>query len=148
MTEPLHSPERPWRALFVCVENCCRSQMAEAFARLHGAGRVEAYSAGLKPSGHVHPKALAAMREVGIDLARHRSKGLAEIPDVEFDAVVTMGCGSVGGRVQARRFEDWDVPAPKDMPAEQFRVVRDRIEAKVKELLARLVPPGQPGGRR
>jgi protein-tyrosine-phosphatase len=109
--------------------------MAEAFARRHGGDRVEAYSAGTHPSGRVHPQTVALMREVGIDLTRHRSKGLAEIPDVEFDVVVTMGCGVVGCEVRARRREEWDLRAPKDLPPEQFRAVRDRIEAKVKGLL-------------
>jgi protein-tyrosine-phosphatase len=69
--------------LFVCVENSNRSQMAEAFARIHGGGRVEAFSAGSRPSGRVNPKAVEAMRERGYDLTTHRSKSLANVPDVE-----------------------------------------------------------------
>jgi protein-tyrosine-phosphatase len=64
MTNP-GQPQRPKRVLFICVENCNRSQMAEAFARIYGAGRVEAYSAGSRPAGRVHPKAVAAMQELG-----------------------------------------------------------------------------------
>jgi protein-tyrosine-phosphatase len=130
--------ERRKQVLFVCVENCCRSQMAEAFARVHGGGRVEAHSAGVRPSGSVHPKAIAAMREVGYDLAPHRSKGLAELPDVTFDVAVTMGAGDLGGQVRALRREDWDIPAPKGLPPEQFRAVRDSIEGKVRALLTGL----------
>ena len=59
------------RVLFVCVENSNRSQMAEAFARIHGAGRVEALSAGSRPSGRVNPKAIAAMAEKGYVLTTH-----------------------------------------------------------------------------
>jgi protein-tyrosine-phosphatase len=140
MTEPQPCPERPRRLLFVCVENSCRSQMAEAFARRHGAGRVEAYSAGVRPSGRVHAKVVACMAEAGIDLTRHHSKGLREVPDLEYDAVVTMGCGAVP-EVRARRREDWDFPAPRDLPPEQVREVRDRIEGQVKELLRRLEGP-------
>src|SRR5438034_9948156 len=81
------------RVLFVCVENACRSQIAEAFARMHGAGAVEPYSAGSKPSGQVNPKAIASMRELGYDLSRHASKSLSPIPAVEYDLAVTMGCG-------------------------------------------------------
>src|SRR5688572_2751391 len=81
------------RLLFVCVENSNRSQMAEAFARLHGGEAVEVYSAGSRPSGVINPRAVDAMRELGYDLTRHSSKCLAEIPDVEFDFVATMGCG-------------------------------------------------------
>jgi arsenate reductase (thioredoxin) len=79
--------------LFVCVENCNRSQMAEAFARMFGGEWVEAYSAGCRPLGRVHPKAVEAMRELGYDLTAHQSKSLTDLPDVEFDVAVTTGCG-------------------------------------------------------
>jgi arsenate reductase (thioredoxin) len=141
MSPPPPSAERPCRLLFVCVENSCRSQMAEAFARRHGGDRVEAYSAGSRPSGKVHPKVIEAMRERGIDLSGHRSKGLADVPDVEYDAVVALGCGDACDRVRARRREAWDFPAPKDLPPEGVRAVRDVIEARVKELLAVVRPP-------
>ena len=83
------SNENHKRIVFVCVENANRSQMAEAFARIHGAGKVEAYSAGSRPSGKVNPKAVAAMKEVGCDLGQHRSKALADLAGLEFDVVVT-----------------------------------------------------------
>src|SRR5438046_4667436 len=81
------------RLLFVRVENSNRSQMAEAFARIHGGDAVDAYSAGSRPSGVVKPKAVAAMRERGYDLSTHRSKSLDDFPQIEYDLVVTMGCG-------------------------------------------------------
>jgi protein-tyrosine-phosphatase len=113
--------------------------MAEAFARMHGGDRVEAYSAGSRPSGKVNPRAVEFMREVGYDLTKHRSKGLTDLPPGEFEAVVGMGCGDEGcPLVKARRHEEWGIPDPKAMPAEEYRVVRDQIEAKVKELLAGL----------
>lgn len=126
------------KVLFVCVENSNRSQMAEAFARLHGAGKVEAYSAGSRPSGRINPRAIAAMQEIGYDLTTHTSKGLEAFEGQEVDVAVTMGCGDACPLVHARRREDWQIPDPRDMPPEQFRVVRDLIEAKVKELLASL----------
>jgi arsenate reductase (thioredoxin) len=128
------------RILFVCTENSNRSQMAEAFARLRGRGRVEAYSAGSRPSGRINPKAVEAMREVGYDLTPHRSKSLGQIPDVEYDVAVTMGCGDTCPLTKAREREDWNIPDPKDMQPEEFRAVRDLIEAKVESLLARLLP--------
>jgi protein-tyrosine-phosphatase len=129
----------PKRILFVCVENSNRSQMAEAFARLHGGGRVEAYSAGSRPSGHINPRAVEFMKEVGYDLATHRSKALSDLPGGELDVVVGMGCGDAGcPLVKAKRHEDWDIPDPKDLPAAQYREVRDLIGRKVKELLAGL----------
>ena len=129
----------PKRVLFVCVENSNRSQMAEAFARMHGGDKVEAYSAGSRPSGRVNPRAVEFMAERGYDLTAHRSKGLTDLPPGEFEAVVGMGCGDEGcPLVQARRHEEWGVPDPKNMPDEQYREVRDLIERKVKELLAGL----------
>jgi len=126
------------RVLFVCIENSNRSQMAEAFARMHGGDAVEPYSSGSRPSGQVNPRAVAFMRERGYDLTQHRSKSLGEIPAVEYDVAVTMGCGDACPLVKARRREDWQIPDPKDMPADQFRAVRDLIEDKVKALLASL----------
>lgn len=126
------------RVLFVCVENSCRSQIAEAFARIHGAGAVEPYSAGSKPSEQVNPKAIESMSEVGYDLSRHYSKPLSEIPAVEYDVAVTMGCGDACPNVRAKQREEWNIPDPKALPTEEFRKVRDQIEQRVKELLIRL----------
>ena len=123
------------RVVFVCVENSNRSQMAEAFARIHGGDRVEAFSAGSRPSGRVNPKAVEAMKEVGYDLTTHTSKGLDEFNGQEFDAAVTMGCGDECPLVLAKRRLEWQIPDPKEMPPDQFREVRNLIEQKLKELL-------------
>src|SRR6516162_433340 len=121
--------------LFVCVENSNRSQMAEAFARLHGAGIVEAFSAGSRPSGRVNPKAIEAMREIGYDLTAHTSKGLDAFNWKEVELAVTMGCGDECPLIRAKRRVDWKIPGPRDMTPDQFREVRNMIESKVKELL-------------
>lgn len=126
------------RLLFVCVENSCRSQMAEAFAHMHGGDDVEVYSAGSRPSGTVNATAIEVMREVGYDLTAHGSKSLSEIPNVEYDAVVTMRCGDECPAVRAKQREDWNLPDPKALPLSEFRHTRDLIESKVKELLAKL----------
>lgn len=126
------------KILFVCVENSNRSQMAEAFARIHGVGKVEAHSAGSRPSGRVNPKAIEAMRELGYDLAAHASKGLDAFNGREVDVAVTMGCGDECPLVLAQRRVDWKIPDPREMTPEQFREVRDLIESKVKELVATL----------
>lgn len=123
------------RFLFVCVENSCRSQMAQAFATRLGGDQVQAYSAGSRPSGRVNPRAIEFMREVGCDLTDHQSKGLDALPEVEFDVAVTMGCGDSCPMVRAKQRLDWSIPDPKDLPAEEFRAVRNLIERKVKELL-------------
>lgn len=126
------------KLLFVCVENSCRSQIAEAFARLHGGAGVEAYSAGSRPSGQVNPKAIETMKEIGYDLGGHDSKSLNDIPDVEYDFVATMGCGDECPYVRTKRREDWQIPDPKNLPRDQFRETRDLIESKVKDVLAQL----------
>jgi protein-tyrosine-phosphatase len=130
--------EQKKRIVFVCVENSNRSQMAEAFARIHGGDQIEAYSAGSRPSGQVNPKAIAAMREKGYDLTTHRSKSLSDLPDADFDAAVTMGCGDECPNLRAQRRADWQIPDPKHMPPKQFRDVRDLIETNVKRLLQEL----------
>lgn len=124
--------------LFVCVENSNRSQMAEAFARIHGGAGVEAASAGSRPSGRVNPKAIQAMGELGYDLSTHGSKGLEAFNGQPVDVAVTMGCGDECPLVLAGRRVDWKIPDPRDMTPEEFRGVRDLIEMKVKELLASL----------
>ncbi len=126
------------RVLFVCVENSCRSQIAEAFSRIHAEGVIEGYSAGSRPSGKVNQKAIEFMREVDYDLNSHSSKSLSEVPDVEYDVAVAMGCGDECPFVRAKQREDWGIPDPKELPPDEFRKVRDLIETKVKELVSRL----------
>lgn len=128
--------------LFVCIENSNRSQMAQAFARMLGGDRVEAYSAGSKPSGKVNPKAIAAMAELGYDLGSHDSKSLQEIPDLDYDLVVTMGCGDECPFVRARTREDWALPDPRHLEGAEFLAVRDEIRRRITLALAELgIPP-------
>lgn len=122
------------RILFVCVENSNRSQMAEAFAHIHGGASVDAQSAGSKPSGVINPKAIRFMAELNYDLGTHASKSLAEI-EGEFDAVITMGCGDNCPWVPAKLRQDWGLPDPKNMDDENYRAVRDEISSRVKNLL-------------
>ena len=124
------------RVLFVCVENSCRSQMAEGFANMLGVEGVEAYSAGSEPGGHVNSSAVEVMREMGYDLGAHESKSVDDVPDIEFDYVVTMGCGDDCPMVKARMHIDWDIPDPRGMGLGEFRSVRDMIRERVQRLLA------------
>ncbi len=129
------------RVLFVCVENSCRSQMAEGFAKRLGGDKLEAWSAGSKPSGKVNPLAVEYMKEKGIDLGDHRSTGLDDLPPGEWDYIVTMGCGDACPQLPAKNRLDWDLPDPKHLPPDEFRKVRDSIENKVGELVAKLERP-------
>ncbi|MEZ5018391.1 MAG: arsenate reductase ArsC [Flavipsychrobacter sp.] len=127
------------KLLFVCIENSNRSQMAQAFAKIHGGDAVQAFSAGSKPSGIVNPKAIAAMKELGYDLSTHDSKSIDEVKDdAPFDAVVTMGCGDACPWMPAKQHIDWQIPDPRHMEGEEFNTIRDLVSQKVKTLLSEL----------
>jgi arsenate reductase len=133
----------PMRVLFLCVHNSSRSQMAEAFARLFAPSSVTVMSAGTEPRG-VHANAVAAMGEVGVDLAGHSSKHLNDVPWRECDTVVTLcgeaeeSCPSVGRDV--RRLH-WPLPDPSAVKGkgqlEAFREVREEIRWRVASLWPR-----------
>ncbi len=126
------------KILFVCVENSNRSQMAQAFAAIHGKDKVQAFSAGSRPSGRVNPKAIASMKEVGYDLSAHDSKSIDNYRSLTFDAVVTMGCGDECPFIPTTLRVDWQIPDPRNMEPGDFAKVRNEIEIKVMELLAKL----------
>jgi protein-tyrosine-phosphatase len=126
------------RILFVCIGNSGRSQMSEAFVRMHGRGRIEPHSAGTRPSGRIDSMATAEMKERGYDLNSHHSKSLTEIPVGEYAAVVTMGCDDACPTIPAKHRIAWQLPNPKDVPPENFDKICDQIESNVKELLAEL----------
>jgi len=127
------------RILFVCKENSCRSQMAEAFAHMHGDEELIAYSAGSNPSGRINPRAIQVMKEVGYDLNQHESISVDEVPPGHYDVAVTMGCGDDAcAIVDAEEIEDWGLPDPARMPLDEFRKIRDEIQEKVKDLLSRV----------
>lgn len=134
--------EREPALLFVCIENSNRSQMAEGFARTLGRGAVRVFSAGSRPSGLVHPRAIQFMSEKGVDLAAQSSKGFEALPELRWDYVVTMGCGDACPALPAVHRRDWDLPDPKLLPDDDFRAVRDRIEGLVVSLLAEALASG------
>ena len=109
--------------------------MAEGFAREFGGERVEAFSAGSRPSGKVNPTAVAVLREHGIDISRHASKGLGGLPATGWDYVVTMGCGDACPFVPAKARLDWKIPDPKNLPLDEFRKVADLVASEVRRLL-------------
>jgi arsenate reductase len=120
------------RALFVCVQNAGRSQMAEAlYVRAGGEGR----SAGTAPAERVHPEVVEAMREVGIDLA-DRTPHRLETADAEWaDVVVTMGCGDACPVLPGKRYVDWELDDPAGKPLDEVRAIRDEIAALVNDLV-------------
>ena len=131
-------PEPAAHLLFVCIENSNRSQMAEGFARAIGGERVNAFSAGSRPSGVVNERAIRFMREKGIELDPKSSKGLDDLPPLEWDCIVTMGCGDACPLLPAKRRLDWDLPDPRALDDDGFRAVRDRIESHIRDLITSL----------
>ncbi len=123
------------RIVFVCVQNASRSQMAQGFAEALGKGRVEVYSAGSRPSSHINPLAIEVMKEKDIDLSGRRPKGLGDLPPIEMDYLVTMGCEETCPAVSARKIIEWQIPDPKGKPIDEIRRIRDMLEAKVTTLL-------------
>lgn len=126
------------RILFLCSENSCLSQMAKAFARRHGNGRVDARSAGFLPLIQVDQKAIEVMREKGYDLGGHRTKFIEEVATGQYDVAVTIDCNCECPNGIAKRHEDWDIPKPREMSLDFLRSARNLIEKKVKSLLERL----------
>ena len=123
------------KVLFACVENSCRSQMAEGFANIHGTNVLMPFSAGSKASGEINKKAVIAMKEIGYDLTEHKSKGLDEFSDIKFDYLITLGCNDKCPNIETKLRKEWDIPDPKNMNLEDFFKVRDLIEKKVLSLI-------------
>lgn len=134
--------------LFVCIENSNRSQMAEGFARRLGQGKVSAFSSGSRPSGQINPRAIRFMQEKGIDITVQSSKGLEDLPKLQWDWIVTMGCGDACPMLPAKHRLDWELPDPKHLDDDGFRAVRDRIEALVSSLVDEATRSASAGERR
>ena len=123
------------RVLFVCVENSCRSQMAEGIAKALGKEIMEVYSAGARPSTEVNPMAIKVMKEAGIDIANNRPKGFAELPVQRFDYVITLGCQDSCPFFPADQHIEWKIEDPKGKDINFFRQTRDSIMGQVKRLI-------------
>lgn len=126
------------RVLFVCLHNAGRSQMSAALLALAAEGRHEACSAGTTPAARVHPEVVAAMAELGVDVADRRPQKLTEELARWSDVVVTMGCGDACPYIPGKRYLDWDLPDPKGRPIEEVRATRDEIRRRIGELIAEL----------
>ena len=126
--------------LFVCVHNAGRSQMAAGFLQHLGGGRIDVLSAGSQPAEQVNAVAVAAMAEVGIDVAREVPKLLTESAVREADVVVTMGCGDECPFFPGKRYEDWVLDDPAGQGIEMVRGVRDEIRRRVEVLVGELLP--------
>jgi protein-tyrosine-phosphatase len=133
--------ERP-TVLFVCVHNAGRSQMAAALLAHHAAGAVEVRSAGSEPAGAVNPAVREVMAEIGIDLSAAKPKRLTTDAVEASDVVIIMGCGDACPVFPGKRYLDWELTDPAGKGVDDVRPIRDDIDARVRGLLAELVPTG------
>ena len=122
------------RVLFVCLHNAGRSQMSQALFERAASGRHDAMSAGTEPALRIHPNVVTAMGEEGIDVSRRMPQPLTDELARWADVVVTMGCGDACPVIPGKRYIDWELPDPKDLPLEEVRIVRDDIKWRVTEL--------------
>jgi protein-tyrosine-phosphatase len=125
------------KILFVCVENAGRSQMAEAFAKAYGKGKVETVSAGTMPAKEVSPVVVQVMREKGLDISANRPKLIANQMVQGADTIIVMGCSAEGfcPAPLLNKVIDWGIEDPKGKPLAKVRGIRDEIEKRVRTLL-------------
>ena len=124
--------------LFLCVHNAGRSQMAAGWLRHLGGDAVGVLSAGSTPADDVNPAAVAAMREVGVDISGASPQRWTEDMMATVDVVVTMGCGDTCPYVPGTRYVDWELADPKGLDVAAVRPIRDEIEQRVRGLMAEL----------
>jgi protein-tyrosine-phosphatase len=132
-------------ALFVCVHNAGRSQMAAGYLRALSGGAVEVRSAGSAPADQINPVAVEAMLEEGIDLRAEQPKVLTTEAVQASDVVITMGCGDACPIFPGKRYEDWQLADPAGQGIESVRPIRDEIRGRVLTLLDELGVAPVPG---
>lgn len=130
----MHNP----KVAFVCVHNSCRSQMAEALAKLFVSDVYSAYSAGTEVAPQINPDAVVTIQELyNVDMSVEQySKTLTELPAI--DILITMGCNVECPFLPCRYREDWGLEDPSGKGREQFVLTAKTIENKVKDLARRL----------
>lgn len=129
--------DRP-AVLFLCTHNAGRSQMAAGWLRELGGGNVDVYSAGSSPGQDLNPVAVAAMAEVGIDIAGNHPQKWTDDMVRSADVVVTMGCGDTCPFYPGKRYVDWELHDPHGRGIDEVRPIRDEIERRVRGLLVEL----------
>ena len=130
------SPE----VLFICVRNAGRSQMAAALMAHRSGGQVHVRSAGSEPGDQIHPLVSQVMAEIDVPLTEAFPKPLTDDVVRASDVVITMGCGDACPYYQGKRYLDWDLPDPAELPIEGVRAVRDEIDTHVRALLTEILP--------
>ncbi len=131
-------PDRAPAVLFLCTHNAGRSQMAAGFMRRLAGEHVDVYSGGTEPGNELNQAAVAAMAELGIDIAEEFPQAWTDEIVRAVDVVVTMGCGDACPVFPGKRYVDWDLPDPAGKPLEKVRSIRDEIRTRVEGLMAEL----------
>jgi arsenate reductase (thioredoxin) len=124
--------------LFLCVHNAGRSQMAAAFARSLGGDQIDVPSAGSDPGTALNPAVVAAMAEVGLDIASEQPKVITDAMAQRADVVVTMGCGDACPYYPGKQYLDWELTDPAGQDLATVRAIRDDIEVRVRSLFSEL----------
>ncbi len=120
--------------LFVCVENACRSQLAEAISNHFFPDQLRAFSAGSSPAKEVNPKAIHSLNSIGI-VHKGKTKSTSQVEDKKYDYIVGMGCGDACPIIPGAQILDWNIPDPKIFELKKFNKVRDMIKEKIESEL-------------
>ncbi|MEO0233487.1 MAG: arsenate reductase ArsC [candidate division WOR-3 bacterium] len=123
------------KVLFACVENSFRSQIAEGVAKKFFSDYIEAYSAGSRPVEKINLNAKIVLEEIGIDTTDLKPKGFFDLPDIEFDYLVTMGCKEVCPIFPSKKSLNWELEDIKNHPIEKIREMREFIKSKIQEIV-------------
>ncbi|HAF07230.1 MAG: Protein tyrosine phosphatase [candidate division TA06 bacterium 32_111] len=123
------------KILFACVENSFRSQIAEGVAKRYFSDYIEAYSAGSKPIQNINPKAKEVLEEIGFDTSSLKPKGFFDLPDIEFDYLITMGCKEVCPIFPSKKSLNWELEDIKDQPIEKVRELRELIKNRIERII-------------
>ena len=129
------SSQKVKTVLFVCLENSCRSQLAEAVSNHLFSDKLQASSAGSNPAKEVNPKAVRSLKSMGI-IHKGKTKSIGQLKGKKYDYIVGMGCGDACPIIAGAQILEWDIPDPKLFESKKFNKVRDMIKEKIElELL-------------
>ena len=120
--------------LFVCVENACRSQLAEAMSNYFFSDQLKAFSAGSSPGKEVNPKAIRCLSSMGI-AHKGKTKSISQVEKKKYDYIVGMGCGDACPIIPGAQILEWNIPDPKLFESKEFNKVRDMIKEKIESEL-------------
>ena len=122
------------KVLFVCVENACRSQLAEAISNHFFPHQLKAFSAGSSPSKEINPKAIRSLKKMGV-VHEGKTKSIGQLEGKQYDYIVGMGCGDACPTIPGAQILEWSIPDPKLFESKQFNKIRDMIKQKIESEL-------------